>query len=313
MYKVAYKNRARLKVQYLEEFDRIDVQGKWDRLVADRAHLVRFLPQGMSAKDLLVADFSFLAEVYDDFTKYTSSLATDAERTAIINDLHSVFNYKSAHDKIARFLTEKIANIHHHCYYCDTEDVTSYDDEDGKHYNQFDVEHILDKGACPMVALSLFNFVPSCPHCNRNLKGTAFIGETLDRAKVLSPTVNSYDFYNKVHFVLVPRPGAQSQEVYKERPEDYEVDFVYNKTASAQLYRYVDKIFRLKIRYNRNELKGEAVRIKDLMRRNPPEHIQELADMEHISYDDMYEKIFEEKFRKENNYKTLKMYDDLLH
>lgn len=35
---------------------------------------------------------------------------------------------------------------------------------------QFDIDHFLPKGKCPPVALSLFNFVPSCPVCNERIK-----------------------------------------------------------------------------------------------------------------------------------------------
>lgn len=59
----------------------------------------------------------------------------------------------------------------------------------GNMRNHFDLDHFLPKSICPLVALSFYNFVPSCSVCNEKLKGADMIGET-DKSKLLalSPT-----------------------------------------------------------------------------------------------------------------------------
>jgi len=316
MYKVVYKNKARIKQKYIELFQRIDVQQKWDNLVLQPQYssLATLLPHGLQAKDLLTADFKTLVRVYKNFERYIARIPNQATVDDIKAHIVTVFNYKSAQSKIADFLIHEIKNLHHHCYYCDSRDISSYTDEDGVKHHYFEIEHILDKGACPMVGLSLFNFVPSCHHCNHDLKGSTLIGNTLDNSVKLAPTSNSYDFYNKVHFVVNAKPGARSPEVDKRFVADYEIDFEYNNGAYDLYHHVVDK-FHLKTRYNEGEIKAEAILLKDLMRQNPPEHIAELArtDQNHRTEAEIYEEIFKEQFRKDNNYKTLKMYNDLLH
>lgn len=76
--------------------------------------------------------------------------------------------------------------------------------------NHFDLDHVLDKGSCPITALSLMNFVPSCQVCNQKLKKSVPLGDRSTNRPIehLSPTSPLFDFDNKVELRIMPIPKA---------------------------------------------------------------------------------------------------------
>ena len=309
MYNVVYRHKKQIIQRFKELFRGTNVQKKWNNATKTNPYVAGSLPRGVTAEMLLTAPFPTLVDVYAHFKDYLDTLPSDTENENLKSTLAKLFNYNSASAKIHNFFVDMMNGLSiHHCYYCDLNDISSYTDHQGKRHNQFDIEHVLDKGACPLVALSLFNFVPSCSHCNQDLKGTKLIGGTIETAKRLSPTTNGYDFYHKVKFVVTPKPNAHSLEVDKKYVDDYEVDFVFKNN----IYSYVVDIFNLKERYNQNQAKGVAIDVMDTIRRNPPAHIQALADLEHVSYDEKFEEIFKMKYYRDNHYSMMKMREDLI-
>ena len=82
--------------------------------------------------------------------------------------------------------------------------VKSYHDAipDKKH---FTLDHLLDKATHPLLALSLYNFVPSCYSCNSQFKKSEqWITECV--LSFLSPTSPTFDFPEKVKFKLFFTP-----------------------------------------------------------------------------------------------------------
>jgi len=61
--------------------------------------------------------------------------------------------------------------------------------------NSFTLDHVIDKGTYPYLALNLFNLVPSCYTCNSKLKGSKEIGD-------VSPTDKNFDFHDIVKFKM---------------------------------------------------------------------------------------------------------------
>lgn len=69
-------------------------------------------------------------------------------------------------------------------------------------------DHVLDKGRCPILALSLFNLVPSCQVCNGNrIKGRRLLYTDARLRKKLSPTNLNYDFEGKVKIEVRNKKG----------------------------------------------------------------------------------------------------------
>lgn len=87
--------------------------------------------------------------------------------------LEKIFNYESfSNDKNEKWnrnkiLTEIGVEI---CPYCNRQYITKYH-HNGKDKTTADLDHYYPKGKYPYLALSLYNFVPSCQICNSRMKG----------------------------------------------------------------------------------------------------------------------------------------------
>lgn len=121
------------------------------------------------------------------------------------------------------------------------------------HRSNFDIDHVLDKGSCPIIALSLMNFAPSCQICNSRLKKTRILGKNGIPEEKLSPTSPLYDFDNGVTIRILPKPGAFSTHPTLHR-NDYEVIF----DISDKDYEYLVSLFKLQERYSYHKI--EALR-----------------------------------------------------
>lgn len=120
-----------------------------------------------------------------------------------------------------------------------------------KHRSNFDVEHVLDKGSCPIVALSLMNFIPSCQVCNSRLKKTRVLGRNGVPEGKLSPTSPLYDFDNGVTIRILPKTGQIKINPTQHR-EDYNLVF----DVSDKDYEYLVNLFKLEERYSYHKIEG---------------------------------------------------------
>ncbi len=94
----------------------------------------------------------------------------------------SIFDYDSFSDKAK----EKSMNWGRHslltmmgievCPYCQRNYITNYNDEYNKELTTADLDHFYPQAQYPYLALSLYNFIPSCHTCNSSMKGGAPIG-----------------------------------------------------------------------------------------------------------------------------------------
>lgn len=123
--------------------------------------------------------------------------------------------------------------------------------------NHFDLDHVLPKSKCPIVGLSLFNFVPSCQVCNEKLKGDVELGETKADRNVLSPTSDTYTF--DARFELRQLSSAVPKLGCLAHPDDYMLDLL----PVNPVFKVPIDMFHLKERYNYH--KSEALRLRDLL------------------------------------------------
>ena len=126
--------------------------------------------------------------------------------------------------------------------------------------SNFDIDHVLDKGSCPIVALSLMNFVPSCQVCNSRLKKTRILGENGIPKEKLSPTSPLHDFDNGVAIRILPKPGTFTTHPTQHR-NDYNLIF----DISDKDYEYLVNLFKLEERYSYHKI--EALRWIELKRK----------------------------------------------
>lgn len=297
---VSSKNPVKLKNDYLREYNVSLLQKKLDILMITYPEIKDCLPNDISARKLLIANFKYLTKVYCAFVGYLNGKSSDERTEILAKFVEQGFKYDSHKGKIARFLLNPANGFEiHNCVYCDLVDVTEFTKADGRKVRKFETEHVLDKGECPLVALSLYNFVPSCGTCNSpDIKGTKTIGDTEAEIAKLSPTSDGYDFSTQVNFVVnMVNPFADDLEAVK-HAGDYEVNF----NVRRPVYQKTIDLFELKSRYNGIMNKLELLKWREIRRKNPDSIVKEFAEIRKVSFEDMFEEMFELTLRREGHY-----------
>ena len=139
-------------------------------------------------------------------------------------------------------------------------------------YNHFDLDHLLPKSVCPIIGLSLFNFVPSCQICNEKLKKAKELAMTKDDWLKISPTYVDSTFDSEVTIKLIPLDKCSTFFELQQNNGNYKLvfdtkgDWVYDKYIST---------FKLNDRYNFH--KKIALHILDLKERYPKEKRKEIS------------------------------------
>ena len=299
-----------LKKAYLKEYNVKELQRKLNILMTNYPEIKEVLPKNISAIKLLVGNFKYLTRVYCAFTDYLNKKETE-EKTAIKKTFKDKgFYYDNHKSKIAKFLKNNTNGFEiHNCVYCDLEDITTFTKTDGTEVRKFETEHVLDKGECPLVGMSLYNFVPSCGTCNGTaIKGTKTIGATEVEMARLSPSAEGYDFENKVKFeVKILIPDIDDLKAIS-HTDDYEIDF----NVREALYQKIIDLFELKSRYNHGTVKVELLKWRDKRRENPDNKIQENARLLERSFKDTFEELFELDLRRREHYTMEKARRDVM-
>lgn len=99
--------------------------------------------------------------------KILEYLSTDAFDT--IEFVKKIFKYEQL-TQINRHKLMSKFNVSV-CPYCNIGDISSYE-FNGKIISSSDLDHFLPKSLFPEYALCLYNFIPSCTHCNSRIKGS---------------------------------------------------------------------------------------------------------------------------------------------
>lgn len=139
-------------------------------------------------------------------------------------------------------------------------------------YNHFDLDHILPKSVCPIIGLSLFNFVPSCQVCNEKLKKTKELATTKDDWLKISPTYVGSAFDNDVVIQLIPLSKCSTFFELQKNNGNYRLVFDTNGDLAYDNY---ISVFKLNDRYNYH--KKIALRILELKERYPEEKRKEIS------------------------------------
>lgn len=291
MIKVEYHiDHSQLKEGYKQLFPHSDMQKKWKKLQSKYAFV---LGGGAfpTVLQLLTAPIDKLVDVYFDYVQKVETAVNNGTLTkgktgtkkAMKDEISNVFDYDGYANVIAGFFLDPANKFEiYTCHYCDMAYVNYFVANTGRKIRNFDVEHILDKGKCPLVALSLYNFLPSCQPCNSKMKGQKCVGETTKSTKTgrlkdivlkLSPTNPQYDFDGNISFYIKPLdPTNRNLDELIEHKDDFELDFHVNGDAD---YMFTVEQFHLKERYNYHKM--EAFRLKDKFDHYPRSKREEIA------------------------------------
>lgn len=122
-----------------------------------------------------------------------------------------------------------------------------------KYKHHFDLDHVLPKSKCALIALSLYNLVPCCQVCNQRLKKSEVLGTMGKPYEKLSPTSPEFDFEGQVSFHVIPKRGVRVGSLRQlTRQEDYELQLI----SIDPDYDLLIKIFRLQERYAHHKKKA---------------------------------------------------------
>lgn len=126
--------------------------------------------------------------------------------------------------------------------------------------NHFDIDHALDKGSCPLISLSLMNFVPCCQVCNEKLKRSLVLGNYLQNEPKahLSPSSPYYDFDNQVRLQLEPiiPPTGGAVTLDPAYALDNSDKYILKFECADKSYESLVEIFRLNERYEFHKCEG---------------------------------------------------------
>lgn len=215
----------------------------------------------------------------------------DHRKDKIVKDtqanLKSLFNYRKWQPKISNFFMQHAGKLDvHTCFYCETSYINKYEDKNSKDRNHFDLDHFLPKTLCPIVGLSIRNFIPSCAVCNEKLKRKEIpgisdtevpISDKKDEIVKMCPSSNNYTFDEDVSIRIEPVKKEDFTRTLRlqEQPERYEIQF--ENTDDFSPYRNEIKMFHLEERYNYHKM--EALRLYDLLNDYPPELVQKISEL----------------------------------
>lgn len=152
-------------------------------------------------------------------------------------------------------------------------------------YSHFTLDHILDKGSHPLIALSLYNFVPSCYSCNSKFKGSKqFINNP--SMGYLSPTSDKFSFNDDVKFKLYFHNNKDISKI--QNTNDYLLDFSYSKNQK-EYEKYIDT-FKLKGRYIFH--KDEVMSLINKKEKYSQSQLNEISNIVNISSEQIKKDIF---------------------
>ena len=297
--------------EYVLEFKDLDeLEERWKNI--KKAHRVlSVFPE--TVEKLMSYTFSELIDVVERYQKLPHKTQKQKDELAVIkSELQTkVFNYdksgtgyKTHQGIISSFFRKKMDELNiHTCYYCDMAYINPYIVENDDIKSQFDLDHALAKDDCPLVALSLHNFVPSCPVCNERLKRKTPLSDSLDGLKLVAPC--SEDFVADKHIYFKVNQKRVCTSGFLRHGDCYCM-----KVDAHGVYSSYAKLFRLEERYEYH--KGEALRLLDLKRKYPMSNIRQIARLMHKTADEVKEDIFGLHFSKDNHRCFDKMKRDIM-
>ena len=300
----------RLANEYIAEFtDLTEIERRWSQYKNRHQVLTVF---NYSAAEIMKASFADLVAISQQFRNLPNrTVAEKRELSTIKNYLKKkVFNYdcrakgcKPHQGVISQFFQKKMDDLNAHtCFYCDMAYINPYvDGVDTK--SQFDLDHAIAKSDCPITALSLHNFVPSCPVCNQRLKHKKPLAASDADLMSVAPCSELFDADQNIYFKVMQTRACTGGFV--RHRENYAM-----KVIARGKYDDYAKLFHLEERYEYH--KGEALRLLDLKRKYPASSLKKIANILHRTKDEVYEDIFGLGFSKDSHRCLDKMKRDIM-
>ena len=242
-----------------------EIYNKFKELKKDNFHTFF---KDISFKCLLIGNFRTLQKI-----KERLGTSEEIQKNKLIAFL---FNYTELRETYISQFFEDNLNIFT-CYYCNIDYINSYN-VDKKKKNKFTLDHYYDKSTYPYLALSLYNFIPSCYACNSKLKGT-------EEFSNLSPSASKFDFNEKVKFKLFLNETCKDLNIKSKE----DITIPLKERYSNEYKKYIE-VFKLNERYQAHkDIVFEMIKNAELY---PESRLKELQDLTGIPYQEIKKDIF---------------------
>lgn len=267
-----------------------------------------------TVEDLLIAETDVLADVFDKFVNLNipktqfDPLRNKNVKSDEYKELFKIFNYSSKtngyDDAIAGFFMSHAKALHISiCHYCELAYVNAYTIiSSGGQNRQFDMDHFLPKSECPIVGLSLFNFVPSCQVCNSRIKLWRLVGSNKAEWEKFNPANENYSANDDVKIRL--RMWRKPDTKFRKNGEYY----IYFRCKNG--FRSAVDFFHLEERYEFH--KDEALRLLKLKAKYPKSTINRISGLLGKPESEIKEDLFHKKFLSEHDRCFAKLTKDIL-
>lgn len=276
-------------------------------------------------EELLILSPRAMAEIVIQFWNDTN-FSNDVEnlickriwRNGATRNTSILLDYDYFSDEIAQhFLNNEDEEIYtiNTCFYCNRAYINSYETTASAKKRQFDLDHFIPKSECPLFALSLYNFVPSCQVCNSRIKNSGIYYKNIsavDDLKKIFPTSVNYNYDEALTFRIVPCKKLYWEKEkfgeFKDIPESFAIEF--EQKDNGELYKSEADAFDIINRYKHH--KKEFLSYIDKLRKYPASYFLMLAQKTSISNaTELHEAIFDTKLRNEQKMIFQKIYNDI--
>ena len=270
MIKIAYKEN--ITQSYYNDLSKRKYQNEENKTLEEIYNEKFKAKFGCELSDLLYGSFEELEEI--------------KERLGEMSDdkVKQLFNYETKFQSIISKFFEKDVEVHT-CYYCNIDSINIFNDFNGESKNGFTLDHVFHKGSYPYLALSLYNFVPSCYICNSKLKHSQEIDN-------VSPTSSTFSFDDKVKF----KTFMQNKNLQIENKEDF--DLLLKEDFSDIYQRYIE-VFELDGRYEYHKYK--VIEMINKRKEYPDSRIKELAKLTEKTEEEVKQDLFGEYLFEHDN------------
>ena len=242
--------------------------------------------ENIKLKALITSNPNELKNIVEQVEKNIKRINNPTKISDLKNTIKDIFKYDGKFQpKVASFFEEHLNP--RTCYYCDIDYINVYEQQEKNKKdfrNKFTLDHFIDKGDYPYLALSLFNLVPSCYVCNSKIKNSVKF-YTNEKLKHTNPFLETFNFHEKVKFKLFLDNSCKN--LYIKSKENIDIPLKENYTN--QYDKYIE-IFKLNERYKvHKDIVFEMIQKAELY---PESRLRELQDLTGIPFQQIKKDIF---------------------
>lgn len=242
--------------------------------------------ENIKLKDLITSNPNELKNVIEKVEKNIKKINDKTKESNLKNTIKDIFKYDGKFQpKIASFF-EKHLNTRT-CYYCNIDYINVYEQQEKnkKEYkNKFTLDHFIDKGDYPYLALSIFNLIPSCYVCNSKIKKSVKFYSN-EKLKNTNPFLETFNFHQKVKFKLLLDDSCKNLHIKSKE----DIDISLKEQFTEQYDKYIE-IFKLNERYKAHkDIVFDMIQKAELY---PESRLKELQDLTGIPFQQIKKDIF---------------------